>query len=124
MRRPPPLNHDDRGAGGTLSEQPFLDDSRRLDDMVSHRSGSVVMPGRETAAGTWVDASICVMPATSESWAQWLKRLAPSRCWCAQIGNRAVARDAAGFAGLVRRQRVRLRRHSGVDRAVGNTNTQ
>lgn len=103
-----PGAHDDSKAGGTLSEQPFMEDGRRLDDVVGHRSALIVMPGLEAAAQAWVDASICVVPATSGSCTQWLERLGAVAVLVRPDRYVAgVAGDAAGVEGLLTRHRGR-----------------
>jgi len=104
-----PGAHDDSDAGGTLSEQPFLEDGRRLDNGVGHRSALVVKPELVPLLGAWVDSSVCVVAATSPSCAQWLERLGAVAVLARPDRYVAgVAGEAGEVEGLVQRQRRRV----------------
>lgn len=102
--------HDHTGAGGTLSEQPFLASGQRLDELSGHRSTLLVDPGLAARAAQLVDPSICVVPADPGSCAQWLERLGAVAVLIRPDRYIAgTATDAADMAPLIDRYRTRAR---------------
>lgn len=92
--------HEGRGAAGKVSNQPVLQDGRRLDDVVGYRFALVATPAVCSELSAVTDESLAVVPAHDPALKQWLEALSaqavlirPDRYIAGVAGDAAQAED-------------------------------